>query len=69
MKITIETDTNTSASVEFPEGDISSVSEQIRGLLVAIGFHPETAEEVFNPDMVPLWVSEETDQNSSDDDK
>lgn len=68
MKITIET-TQTTASVEFPEGDIITIADHIRGLLVAIGFHPETAEEVFNPDMVPLWVSEETDQNSSDDDK
>tara|TARA_B110000467_G_scaffold151789_1_gene160459 strand:- start:812 stop:1015 length:204 start_codon:yes stop_codon:yes gene_type:complete len=67
MKITIET-TQTTASVEFQEGDISTVADHIRGLLVATGYHPETAEEAFNSDLVPVWFSEKTDQNSSDDD-
>ena len=67
MKITIET-TQTTASVEFIEGDVSEAAEHFKRLLVAVGFHPETAEEVINPDLVTGWFSEETDQNSSDDD-
>ena len=67
MKITIET-TQTTASVEFTENDVTAAAEHFRGLLVAVGFHPETAEEVFSPDLVSDWVLKKSDQNSSDDD-
>ena len=67
MKITIET-TQTTASVEFIEGDVSEAAEHFKRLLVAVGFHPESAEEVINPDLVTGWFSEKSDQDSRDND-
>ena len=47
MKITISDDRR-EASVKSDSEVIDDVMEDIKGLLIAWGFHPETVEEYFN---------------------
>ena len=68
MKITI-TEYDTTVSVESLNGsDIWEVHELIKGLLVAVGYHPTTVDETFTSSDRPeeRWFPEESETSMRD---
>jgi len=54
MKLTIEHEGET-ATIESPAIDIWEVTEVLRRALVAIGFSPQLADQVFDRNSVDDW--------------
>ena len=54
MKLTIEHEGET-ATIESPAIDIWEVTEVLRRALVAIGFVPQLADEIFDRNAVDDW--------------
>jgi hypothetical protein len=54
MKLTIEHEGET-ATIESPCTDTQEVTEVLRRALVAVGFHPQTASEIFDRNAVDDW--------------
>ena len=66
MKITI-TEHDITASVENSDGsNIWEVHEMIKGLLVAVGYHPTTVDGAFSSSEM-VWFPEESKEASMED--
>lgn len=48
MKITIESEQITATKTIPDHSDIFEVGEELKGLLVSFGFHPENVDDLFN---------------------
>ena len=63
MKIEIELNGETYTwKSDFEDHDIYDITEKFRGLLVSAGFHPESADQVFDDAVIGSWsLSSEND--------
>jgi hypothetical protein len=68
MKITIESNHGT-FSAEYKDVTIIEMAMQLKGMMVACGFHPESVDSVFDPCVIDPWFSEKDDEDEDDTDK
>lgn len=60
MKIQIELHGKTYTCESEHDGvDVYEVANMFKGLLVNAGFHPNSVEDIFDPDMVEPWCLNE----------